>query len=234
MANHFVTHSESDKNNASSVYGIEKENISVIPLALFDHHNINTNIISARKKIGLENKFVILSFGLIRDYKGIPYLIKAFNTLPEEIAKESILLIVGEIWESRDAINKVIKTSRYSKKIRLIDRYIPDDEVTTYFSASDVVCLPYLRASQSAVAHTAAAFCKPIIVSSVGGLKESMANYEGTTFVPPGNSDAIASQIVNSFTLWKSGEPVNYSPLKQNWVKTLESYKKIFYQENAS
>ncbi|KKG07381.1 glycosyltransferase family 4 protein [Methanosarcina sp. 2.H.A.1B.4] len=59
--------------------------------------------------------------------------------------------------------------------------------------------VPYLRASQSGIAHIAMSFGKPVVVSEVGGLKESMAGYEGTFFVPPGNVESIREAVLNLF-----------------------------------
>jgi len=107
-------------------------------------------------------------------------LIRAFEQFPSEILEKSRLLIVGEIWEDRKELLDQIKASPAHDKITLIDEYVPDEKVNIYFSAADVVVLPYLRASQSGIAHIAMSFGKPVVVSEVGGLKESMAGYEGT------------------------------------------------------
>ncbi|HUL62563.1 MAG TPA: glycosyltransferase, partial [Methanocella sp.] len=150
----------------------------------------------ARRTLSItEGDAVILSFGLIRPYKGIPYLIRAFSGLPADIAGKSRLLLVGEVWEDRASVEEAIAASPFRERITLVDRYVSDAEVGRYFSAADVVVLPYLRASQSAVAHVAMAFGKPIVVSRVGGLQESMAGYRGTYFVPPGDPAAIGAAI---------------------------------------
>jgi len=107
---------------------------------------------------------VILTFGLIRKYKGIMYLVQAFEKLPEDIAKKSRLLIVGEIWEGKNELLNQINMSQYREKITLINEYVPDEKIPVYFGASDVVVLPYLRASQSGIAHIAMSFGKHIIV----------------------------------------------------------------------
>jgi glycosyltransferase involved in cell wall biosynthesis len=225
--NHFITHSESDRSLVSRTYQIDKENVTVIPHPPYDQYCNQIDSASAKRSIGVEEAFAILSFGLIRDYKGIPCLIEAFDSLPSDVAENSSLLIVGEIWESRNAITDAVRNSRYSERIRLVDEYVPDSDVPIYFSASDLVCLPYLRASQSGVAGIATAFGKPVIVSSVGGLTESMSNYEGTLFVPPGNSDAIAENITKVYNLWKSGLKTDFSPPSLRWENVVDLYEGV-------
>ena len=67
----------------------------------------------AKKALSIKEEFVILSFGLIRKYKGVPYLIRAFEQLPSEVLEKSRLLIVGEIWEDRKELLDQINASPF-------------------------------------------------------------------------------------------------------------------------
>jgi len=73
-------------------------------------------------------------------------------------------------------------------------RFIPDDEVKVYFSAADVVVLPYKSATQSGIVPIAYHFNCPVIVSDVGGLPEIVPHGEVGYVVRPtveGFRDAI-------------------------------------------
>jgi glycosyltransferase involved in cell wall biosynthesis len=216
----YITHSESDKQLVAKRYAIVPGKIHVIPHGLYDQYGEPLDCKEAKKSLSIKEEFVILSFGLIRKYKGIPSLVRAFEQLPSEILEKSRLLIVGEIWEDRKELLDMIKVSPFSRQITLVDEYVPDNKVNIYFSAADVVVLPYLRASQSGIAHIAMSFGKAVIVSEVGGLKESMANYEGTFFVPPGNVDSIQKALVSQFGNKKYYE----APDQQNWDKIINRY----------
>ena len=195
LADRYVVHSSADKYNVCSIYRLPDEFVHVIPHGVYDHYT-PVNKVLARKKLGLsESEFVILFFGLLRPYKGVKYLIKAFERLPENVLNESLLLIVGEAWEDKETLKLAVQSPQ-SKKIRVANRYVPDSEVSLYFSAADVVVLPYLRASQSGVAHTAMAFGLPVISTPVGGLRESLSKYRGTIFVAPGNVEELTHAIV--------------------------------------
>lgn len=218
----YVTHSESDKRLITSKYRILDEQVHVIPHGLYDQYR-QVPREEARQKLGMDGDYVILSFGLIRPYKGIPNLVKAFGDLPESIARKSRLLLAGEIWEDRAAVTRSIEESRYRDRITLVDKYIPDGEIPLYFNAADVVALPYLRASQSGVAHIAMSFGKPIVVSKVGGLEESMADYAGTFFVPPGDTAAISEALAKLY-----GErPEAFEPPRRGWDSISEKYKAV-------
>jgi len=218
----YITHSESDKELVAKRYSISPEKIHVIPHGLYDQYGKLLDIKEARRSLSIKDDFVILSFGLIRKYKGTPYLIRAFEQLPSKILEKSRLLIVGEIWEDRKELLDQIKASPYHDKITLVDEYVPDEKVNLYFSAADVVVLPYLRASQSGIAHIAMSFGKPVVVSEVGGLKESMANYEGTFFVPPADVDSIKEAILSQF-----GERKHYEAPDQKWDRIINCYTEL-------
>lgn len=218
----YITHSESDKQLIANRYAIAPEKIHVIPHGLYDQYGKLLDIREARKELSIDEEFVILSFGLIRKYKGIPYLISAFELLPPNILEKSRLLIVGELWEDRNELLDQIKASPFRDRITLVDEYIPDDKVNLYFSAADVVVLPYIRASQSGIAHIAMSFGKPVVVSEVGGLKESMANYEGTFFVPPGDISSIRKAILS-----RLGTGQHYEAPDQKWDKIINSYNEL-------
>jgi glycosyltransferase involved in cell wall biosynthesis len=229
MAGSYITHSESDKKLLIEKYGLDAGRIRVVPMGLYDHHR-PVERTEARKALGVDGEDVILSFGLIRPYKGIPYLVRAFGELPAEAARSSRLLLVGEIWEDRVSVEDAIASSPYKDRITLVDRYVSDAEVGKYFSAADIVVLPYLRASQSAVAHVAMAFGKPIIVSRVGGLQESMADYKGTYFVPPADPAAIRDAILGI----RSSRPGMFEPPRRGWEEIAAEYADIIAGDGRS
>jgi glycosyltransferase involved in cell wall biosynthesis len=218
----YIVHSTPDKFLVAERYKIDLQKIHVIPIGLYDHYGEAMESKTAKEILSIKEEFVIMSFGLIRKYKGIPYLIQAFEQLPESIAKRSRLLIVGEIWEDGDELLKQIKSSRYQDKITLLNEYVPDSEIPIYFSAASIVVLPYTRASQSAVAHIAMSFGKTVIVSEVGGLKESMGSYAGTFFVPPMNNDALKEQLIKHFGCEKI-----YNPPALGWDVISRQYLKV-------
>lgn len=220
--NAYIVHSTSDKYLVAEQYNIDPEKIHVIPHGLYDHYGAAMENKKAKDLLSIREDFVILSLGLIRKYKGITYLIKAFEQLPESIASRSRLLIVGEIWEGREELLDQISKSRYMNNITLIDEYVPDNRIPVYFGAANVVVLPYTRASQSGIAHIAMSFGKPIIVSEVGGLAESMRDYSGAVFVPPGDSDAIKNELIKC-----SGSEKIYNPPALGWDEISRRYFKV-------
>jgi len=225
LASYYVVHSNADKELISTIYKIPREKISIIPHGIYNHYE---KISNAKRLIGIDEEFVILFFGLLRPYKGIKYLIKAFEMLPEDLLNKSRLLIVGETWEDEESV-KLAENSTCFNKITIIDRYVPDEEVSLYFSASDLVVLPYTRASQSGVAHIAMSFGLPIISTKVGGLEESLSDYRGTYFVEAENAESIADaiqKIYEKHKTYKQPERLKWENIARKWTNLLKMLNK--------
>lgn len=219
-----LTHSEKDKELFGEIYHFPLKKLWVVPLGPFDHY-IKLDKDIARKALGIGKEFVILYFGLIRNYKGVEYLIEGFNKIKKEGIQKFRLVIVGEVWDDIH-LEEMIASSPYRDRIDLRNEYVPDDDVALYFSAADVVVLPYLRSSQSGVAHIAITYRLPLIVTKVGGLIESMSDYGGTSFIPPGDSDAIKDAILRCYETHIAGRKSIQAP-ELSWEGIAKRYGEI-------
>ncbi len=205
LATYYIVHSEVDRQLISSHYEIDINRVRVIPIGIFDQYK-KMNKSLAKDHLGISESNIVLFFGLIRPYKGVKYLVEAFEGLPPDRIRNSRLLIVGEAWEDQELYALVAK-SPVASQITLIDRYIGDSEIPFYFSAADALVMPYTRASQSGVAHIGMEFGIPIIATRVGGLEESLGKYNGTRFINPMDSDELARMIDDTIVNKKSFKP---------------------------
>jgi glycosyltransferase involved in cell wall biosynthesis len=171
---------------------------TVIQHPLYSHFGNKLPREEAERKLGLkEGRKNILFFGLIREYKGLDILLEAFKMLPGE---DWQLIIAGEPYGSFEKYQKIIDSIPGKDRISLSLKYIKDSEVTDYFSASDVAVLPYRSATQSGISSVAYHFEVPMIVTDVGGLKETIGD-RGTGLVSPeGNPEAICKEILRFFS----------------------------------
>ncbi len=170
-------------------------------------HPIYTNFpkkidkITARKKLGLSAKNIILYFGIIRDYKGFDILLNAIAELKDS-GLDFHLLAGGECYGSDEKYTQLISNLGISDYITWHNKYIPDSEVSNYFSAADVVALPYRTASQSGVTQIAYSYDLPVIVTKVGGLPEIVDEGQSGFTIEPENPKELANILREEF---KSG-----------------------------
>ena len=152
----------------------------------------------ARQKLGLAmGAPVVLFFGFVRRYKGLPILIQALaiarRTLPVQ------LVIAGEFWEDEATYREKVAQLGLNEAVHFYNAYVPNNDVSTFFAAADVVALPYLEATQSGVVQWSYAFEKPIIATSVGGMPETITHDKTGLLVPPNDAEALAEAIIRFF-----------------------------------
>ena len=151
----------------------------------------------ARLKLNLkQDDRVILFFGLIRKYKGLDLLIEAFSLLKAN--PHNKLLIAGEFYEDKQPYLDLILKYKLEEQIMLLNQFIPNDDVKYYFSAADIVALPYRSATQSGVTQVSFHFEVPTLVTNVGGLGEIIPHNVAGYVVEP-NPQAIASSLEDYF-----------------------------------
>ena len=150
-------------------------------LPIYDFYRMDDQLTSAqaRSQFGFEaDDIVFLFFGLIRKYKGLDLLIKAFAAIAERHPKVK-LLVVGDFYEPAEPYFDLLRQFQLGDRVHMENRYIPDNEVGRYFQACDAVVLPYRSATQSGILSMAYGFRKPVIVTNVGELGALVA--EGQT-----------------------------------------------------
>jgi glycosyltransferase involved in cell wall biosynthesis len=151
---------------------------------------------SAREKLGVDGR-VILFFGYVRGYKGVGILIEAFANVLERM--EATLLIVGEFYDDRAPYDARIAELSLGPRVRVVDRYVPNEEVEAYFRAADLVVLPYLSATQSGIVQTAFSFETPVVVTAVGGLPDVVTDGSTGYVVPKNDPGALADAVARFF-----------------------------------
>jgi len=151
---------------------------------------------SARAKLGLSGD-VALFFGYVRHYKGLDTLLEAWPKVRER-RPGATLVVAGEFYE-KPSIYEALARSAGEGAVRMLNRYIPDDEVEALFRAADVTVLPYRSATQSGVTHVAYALGCPVIATRVGGITETVRDGETGFTAPPEDPGALAATIVRYF-----------------------------------
>ena len=151
---------------------------------------------SARAKLGLAGD-VALFFGYVRHYKGLDTLLEAWPKVRER-RPGATLVVAGEFYE-KPSVYEALAKAAGEGAVRMLNRYIPDDEVEALFRAADVTVLPYRSATQSGVTHVAYALGCPVIATRVGGITETVREGETGLTAPPEDPGALADAVVRFF-----------------------------------
>jgi O-antigen biosynthesis protein len=135
----------------------------------------NVNRVQARQRFGLSEKQTVFMFlGQIRKYKGIGNLIYAFSQIQLDFPNTH-LLIAGMPKEPME-LEALIANSEAKNKITLIQQYISGEMLQWFFSAVDVVVLPYRKILTSGSMLNAMSFGRPVIAPRVGMTEEIISD----------------------------------------------------------
>ena len=76
---------------------------------------------------------------------------------------------------------------------------ISSEKIADYFTAADVVVLPYKSIDHSGIIHLAYTFEKPVIATNVGDFSEIIINEETGYLLEENNAENLAQLIIKVF-----------------------------------
>jgi glycosyltransferase involved in cell wall biosynthesis len=150
----------------------------------------------ARHTLGLDGR-VILFFGYVRPYKGLADLLEALRRARPDAWDR--LCVVGEFYEPKDRYARWLSDPALANRITLVDRYVSNEEVASWFAAADVVALPYRSATGSGIAQIAYGAGVPVIATRTGGLEDVVEEGVSGLLVEPSRPDALARAVERFF-----------------------------------
>lgn len=212
---------------------VKASKIEVLCLSVDKQKTIDKN--DARKKLNMNQKeFVLLVFGFINGYKGIEWIMEALKGVEDKNVR---LVIAGG--KNPYLINKPFYQKFYQSIVDEASKqahvtyadFVPEDKVYLYFSASDLVVMPYTAfMAASGPFSRALAYEKPIIIS------EKLSDYSKSADFVKALKDSNLTQSDVVFPLKKSGllnlvqkaqnDSMYYNSLKQ-FSKSLAGYRNI-------
>jgi glycosyltransferase involved in cell wall biosynthesis len=238
LADHIFVHTPRMKAELRDDFGVSEHAVTVIPFGINDSMP-STNLTrgEARQRLGLrEDDRTILFFGNVRPYKGLEYLVEAFNLLGDDHYR---LIIAGEpkkdtavyMRQIEDAIERAGSRSRIIEKLE----FVADDQAELYFKASDVAVLPYTVVFQSGVLFTAYSYGLPVIATDVGSLSEDIAPGETGLLCRARDAEDLARAIREYFesdlyrTLDSRRQGIrNYALARHSWDEVGELTRKVY------
>ncbi|OPZ48729.1 MAG: D-inositol 3-phosphate glycosyltransferase [Bacteroidetes bacterium ADurb.BinA104] len=168
------------------------------PHPLYDNFGPKATREESLSFLGLDpSKRYMLFFGLIRDYKGLDLILRAYAD--SRFRKMEVRLIVaGEFYSGSEKYFELEKELGLEGLVVWKSDFVPDSEVKYCFGAADIIVQPYKSATQSGVTQIAYHFEKPMLVTDVGGLAEIVPHGSVGYVVKP-DMDEIADALTDFF-----------------------------------
>lgn len=137
---------------------------------------------------------LVLMFGHMGPYKGLPTILKAFEAVVAE--KPGVRLVIAGA--SHPNFPGYLEAYRrtYRPKVDFLG-YVQEADLGTVFGTADVVVLPYLTATgTSGVFHMACSYGKPVIASDLPEIREMVREGAAALLVPPRDVTALKDAIL--------------------------------------
>src|SRR3954454_2687220 len=190
-----VAHSDHGAARLRDEVGLDPAKVRVIPHGAFDYLTKLPEEKPLPEELEGAEGPVILSFGLLRPYKGIENLLEAFRQIGRSNGgSEAELWIVGNPRMDVAPLRELAE--RAPGRVRFVTRFVEDAEIPAIFRRADLLALPYLDAEHSGVLYTGLPFGKPMVLSAVGGFPEVAATGAGR-LVAPGDVAALAPALTD-------------------------------------
>jgi len=201
LSERLVVMSASGADLLMSVHGISRDHIDLIP------HGIPRVPVDAASKdrLGVDGKTVILTFGLLSRDKGIEHVIDA---LPAILAvhPDTVYIVLGathpHVVEREGEAYRLMLEARCEQlgvegSMIFHNRFVGQDELTEFLSATDIYISPYLQPEQitSGTLAYAVGAGKAVISTPYIYARELLAEGRGV-LVPWRDSHAIAKEVV--------------------------------------
>lgn len=232
-----IVHSNYIKNKLAKMFKVSDKKIKVIPHGNFDLYLPERPIskCNARETLNLsETDNVVLFFGYIREYKGLDLLLDAFQVARQ--SNKKLRLVIAGLPESRylkEHYREKINRISYNGEIISHLSFVPSEEVATYFTASDIVVLPYKNIDHSGIVHLAYSFGKPLIASNVGDFSETIAHGQSGYLLEKNDPENLAITINKAFSDIESLENMGcfarkLSKTKYSWSDIAKQTKEVY------
>jgi glycosyltransferase involved in cell wall biosynthesis len=229
-------------------YGVNESQVTVIPFGINNSvPNTSLSPDQAKEKLGLrKDEKAILFFGNIAPYKGLEYLVSAYQTIAAR-RSDLKLIIAGrpkgfeKYWAD---LHETIRADVERGRILLRKEYISDEETEVFFKAADVLALPYRYIYQSGVLFLGYSFGLPVLAADVGSLKEEIVEGEtGFVFKPEDPVDlarvieAYFSSDLFANLSARRPEIRDYAMKRNSWTvvgqSTMDVYAQVLGRDSA-
>jgi glycosyltransferase involved in cell wall biosynthesis len=207
-------------------YGVPAKKIKLIPHGCPDLPLVDSA--KVKPELGLKNKIVLSTFGLLSKGKGIEHVIQA---LPEIIKREPRIVYYvlgvthpqvkrtdGEAY--RNTLLKMAKNLGLSGHVKFLNRFLSKLELYNYLQATDVYITPYPSPNQvsSGTLSYALAAGKAVVSTPYLHAKEALGKGRGV-FCKFNDSASIAEKVI---------EIIENKPLRRSLEHKAYCYSRRF------
>ena len=212
------------------------QKIKVIPNGVDDKvFNPKLDGSRIREKYGLkEDCKIVLFVGRLDYYKGCEYLVEAFSTVVKRMKNAHLILVGSGPLEGR--LKEMANELNIADDISFAG-YVKDEDLPYYYAACDVFVLPSISLYEGfGIVQLEAMACgKPVITTTLPGVREVDVEGVATIHIPPKNKQKLAEAIIEilkdddlATRLGKNGRELIVK--KYSWSKVAKAIEQVYLE----
>ena len=232
IANEIIVHNHSTLEQLQQAWQLRLSDVTVIPHG--HYRDVYQPLIAqsaARKQLNLPlDGYLYLNLGMIRPYKGIENLLQVWQA-NQTIVQPHTLLIVGKLLDEAYG-KKITAIATKTKRAILQANFIPSDQMHLYFSAADVVVLPFTNILTSGSLILAMSYGKPIIAPCQGGIQETLRKADSLLYAPSDRQGLVkALKTSTQIDLQQLSNQVKLATDRLDWDKIAQQTIRLYQNQ---
>lgn len=213
-------------------HGYSREHVRIIPMCIDVSEFQSSSKPWLRSSLSVGDAPLLLSVARLHKSKGLIYLLQALAKVRDTI-KDVKLVIIGR---GREESNLRQHTNRLGleKSVSFLTGFTPHPELVRCYSEADVFVLPSLYETFGVAVIEAMASGTPVVVSNVGGMRDTVIDGEVGFRVQPANADDLANAILRLLkdsALRKSiAQHAREAAARYDWRRVAKEYESYYHE----
>jgi glycosyltransferase involved in cell wall biosynthesis len=193
--------------------GLDRARIVRIPHPVFE----------PSREIGPPKGPTLLFFGLIRRSKGLDVLVRALPAIARELP-DVRLVVAGDPIEPAEPFQELSRKLGVADRVEWRLHFLGEDEIADVMEEAAVVVLPYRHIESSGVLATALGYGRPVVVTNVGSLGDTVRDLGAGAVVPSEDPTALAEACVRQLQ-----SPATARGLGElSWDRAAEAHEAVY------
>lgn len=191
-----ICHGEQARAELVRTFGIPQERICVIPHGPLFENGAQISQAEARLKLELEKDDVlVLCFGVISPYKGIPFLLDSWKKLKQTGTKGQLLIAGTGDQQILAEIREQVAAERLNDSVDLRLQFVPVEQAPLLYQAADILVYPYKAGTTSGALLTGLNYGKATVATKLPFFQEYLKDGETALLVDYGDTEGLASAL---------------------------------------
>ena len=178
-----IVHSERGRDTLAGL-GVDPERLAVIDHPVFDD--------PGGPAPAAPNGTTLLFFGLIREYKGLDVLLRALPEISRRVP-DARLIVAGDPVDPVEPLRALAGELDVADRVEWQLGFVPRGDIPALMASATVAVLPYRRIDASGVLADALGHGRPVVVSDLGHVGETVRRFGAGATVPPEDPAALAA-----------------------------------------